>query len=278
MVQDSRITPAREDLAADHLRGEVTAERYATGVMHQVLAGIAPLRTGPSPEAALATELLFGDVFSVYDDKNGWAWGQAAQDGYVGYIPSSMLRPSVFQPTHRLAALRSFLYPAPDMKQPPLDALMLGGRVRIIGTDGDFSCIDGDAWVFTDHLTEVAHSADDFVSVAEQFLGAPYLWGGRSVLGIDCSGLVQIALDAAGIDAPRDTDMQEADVGDLVDAARKRGDLVFWKGHVGIMRDANLILHANATDMLVTSEPLLDLAERLQKGDTGEVTSVRRIT
>lgn len=274
---DPRLTPARADLAADHLRGSVEADRYATGVMHQVLAGVAPLRTGPGADAGLATELLFGEVFSVYDDIDGWAWGQSAVDGYVGYVPSSMLRPSVFRPTHSCAALRTFLYPAPDIKLPPLDALTLGARVNVLETEGAFARIDGDAWISSRHLTPLQDREPDFVATAERFTGAPYLWGGRSVLGLDCSGLVQISLGAAGVDAPRDTDMQEAEVGSLSDNPLARGDLVFWQGHVAIMCNATTVIHASATDMLVVAEPFAALEQRLADGDTGPVTSVKRL-
>ena len=126
------------------------------------------------------------------------------------------------------------------------------------------------------HLAPVASREPDFVAVAERFLGTPYLWGGKTRLGLDCSGLVQIALNACGIRCPRDTDMQVAALGESVaDDSRLRGDLIFWKGHIAIARDETTMIHANAFHMAVAIEPIDQAIVRIRPTD-GEVTSVRR--
>jgi cell wall-associated NlpC family hydrolase len=134
-------------------------------------------------------------------------------------------------------------------------------------------------FIWRAHLAPLEAPAPDFVAVAEALIGAPYLWGGKSSLGVDCSGLVQIALLSAGKEAPRDSDMQEARLGSPVerDAPLRRGDLVFWKGHVGIMRDAETLLHANGTHMLVSSEPLALVRERNLSAGAGDITNIRRL-
>jgi cell wall-associated NlpC family hydrolase len=281
LALDPRVTPVRPDLAAAHLRGQVEAPRYAEGRAAQVIAASAPLRRGPDPNAPLETEALHGESVTVYDERDGWAWAQLERDRYVGYLPGAALgAPSA--PTHRVAALRTHAYPGPSIKLPPRMALSLGARLKIAGREGDFAVSAGGLYVWSRHLAELGSREPDCVAVAERFLETPYLWGGRTSEGVDCSGLVQTALTAAGVAAPRDSDMMEAALGEPItigdpEAPLKRGDLVFWKGHVGIMRDPVTLLHANGWHMKTVSEPLAEARDRIAANGGGKVTSVRRL-
>ncbi len=275
---DRRITPVRADLAADGLRGLVEAPRYVKGRSMQVVEASAPLRRSPASDAPLETEALYGETVTVYDDSEGFAWAQLERDLYVGYLPLAALGAPT-QPTHRVSALRTHAYPGPSIKLPPRLALSLGARLTIARREGDFAVTADGLWLWARHLADVGSTEADFVAVAERFLETPYLWGGRTSEGIDCSGLVQTALTAAGIAAPRDSDMLAA-LGDPVAVDRHalgRGDLVFWKGHVGIMRDAEALLHANGFHMKVVSEPLAEAKTRIAASEGGEVISVRRL-
>jgi cell wall-associated NlpC family hydrolase len=276
---DPRLTPARADLAAAHLRGVVDAPRYADGRRMQVVEASAPLRRSPAPDAPLETEALHGETITVYDEAEGWAWAQLDRDHYVGYLPGAALGAPTEQ-THRVSALRTHAYPGPSVKLPPRMALALGARLAIVRQEGDFAVSDDGLWLWARHLAEVGSNEPDFVAVAELFLETPYLWGGRTSEGIDCSGLAQTALAAAGIAAPRDSDMLAA-LGEPVAVdgpPLARGDLVFWKGHVGIMRDARMLLHANGFHMKVVSEPLEEARARIASTDGGETTTVRRLS
>jgi cell wall-associated NlpC family hydrolase len=278
---DRRFTPARPDLAAAHLKGHVEATMFVEGREMQIVAPIADVRSGPTPDAPLDTQALCGERVTVYEEHEGWAWGQLQRDSYVGYLPAHMLGPDAKAPTHRVTALRTFVYPAPNMKVPPLEALPLGAEVTV-ETDGEYARIAGHGYVYAPHLQPISQHESDFVAVAEKFLGVPYLWGGKTALGVDCSGLVQISLAAAGIAAPRDTDVQARELGaelplsDTLDL--RRGDLVFWKGHVGIMCDEVTLLHANAHHMFVAREPFAEARRRILAKSFGAVTAVRRLS
>lgn len=276
---DRRRTPARDDLAAAHLQGRVAAPRFVEGRPMRVIDEAIALRARPAPDCALDTQALYGEEVVVYAEEEGWAWGQLVSDGYVGYMPADSLRPAPAAPTHRVAAPRTFLYPAPDMKTPALGALPMGALVEIRGQRGAFAQLASGAFVWAAHLVEAVAREADFVSVAERFLHAPYLWGGKTFLGLDCSGLVQIALQAAGVAAPRDTDMMQAEMGELLPEAAPltRGDLVFWKGHVGVMQDETRLLHANGFHMQVVSEPFAEARRRIAEKSHGEVTAIRRL-
>ena len=278
---DPRMTPARGDLAAASLRGVVEAERYVEGETFTVAAEIADLKRAPRHDAPLDTQLLFGETLSVYEEENGWAWVQAERDRYVGYVAMHMLVRGRRRATHRVTANRTFVYPAPDMKQPVLGAIPLDGRVMVEETAGAFARTADHVYVFSAHLTPVETTVPDYVAVAERLLGTPYLWGGKSSLGIDCSGLVQLAASLGGLSMPRDTDMQ-AKIGESVLIGRSleglaRGDLVFWPGHVGIMLDAATLLHANAHQMLVASESLSVARNRIAATTGNEIVNARRI-
>lgn len=281
---DRRVTPARPDLAAESLRGRVAAQRYAAPVSMRVQAEASALRGAPTPEASVDTQALFGERVDVYERTiEGWAWGQLARDGYVGWLAAEDLCADdpAAAPAHRVAVARTFIYPTRSMKAPPLMALPMNALVRAQDDDGAFARV-GQGFVWSRHLAPHDSSEPDFVSVAERFEHAPYLWGGKTWLGLDCSGLIQIALHAAGREAPRDTDMQAAALGaplavtdDL--AGLRRGDLVFWKGHVGVMRDASTLLHANGHHMQVASEPLAQARARIAAGGSfGAITMIRR--
>jgi cell wall-associated NlpC family hydrolase len=278
---DRRLTPARADLAAEHLRGLVDAPRYAQGRGMRIIAASAPLRRSPQADAPLETEALHGESVTVYDEQDGWAWAQLERDQYVGYLPSAALgAPSA--PTHRVAALRTHAYPGPAIKLPPRMALSLGVQLTIVGREGDFAVCEDGLYVWSRSLTERSAHEPDIVAVAELFLETPYLWGGRTSEGVDCSGLVQTALTAAGVASPRDSDVMEAVLGEPVaiddpNAPLVRGDLVFWKGHVGIMRDPATLLHASGWHMKTVSEPLKQARDRIAASGGGKVTSVRRL-
>src|SRR5215470_11753187 len=278
---DPRSTPARPDLAASHLAGKVEAARFVDGQVREVAEPQAPLRRAPSPDAPLDTEALKGERVTIYDsNEEGWSWGQLADDGYVGYLPTSALRDPGPPPTHRVAVPRTLVFPGPSIKLPPLEGLSLGCRLAIRRIEGSLAVTDSNGFVPACHLKPIDTTEPDFVSVAECFLGVPYLWGGRSSLGIDCSGLVQIALTASGMACPRDSDMQENALGaplpidDL--AGLRRGDLIFWKGHVAIVRDERSIVHANAFHMCVAIEPTGEALRRI--ADAGSrVISMKRM-
>jgi cell wall-associated NlpC family hydrolase len=278
---DPRLTPARPDLAAAHLRGQVAADAYVGGRAMYVSTGTADVRHAPSHDAPLDTQALFGEEAMLYEDHEGWGWVQLARDGYVGYIAMAALSEGHTRPTHRVKVNRTFVYPCPDLKLPARRASPLGAAVRVRATQGAFAQIGDNAFVFADHLALIGTKEADFVEAAERFLHVPYLWGGKTSLGIDCSGLVQVSLDAAGIAAPRDTDLQEQALGvplalDL-DLTLKRGDLVFWRGHVGIMQGETTLLHANAHHMLVVSEPLSVARERILAKSAQPVSSIKRL-
>lgn len=223
-----------------------------------------------------------GERVTVYDEQDGYAWVQLGRDRYVGYVPSATLGTAGIAPTHRVTALRTFLYSAPDLKTPPGAYLSMGAGVSPTNTAGDFVQLATGGYVFGRHIGPMDAAEPDFVTVAERIRGAPYLWGGKTSLGLDCSGLVQLALAMAGIDAPRDTDMQQAALGEPVRLAPdlsglRRGDLVFWHWHVGIMQDEGRILHANGHHMAVASEPLAGAERRIRENSYGPITGVRRL-
>ncbi len=265
---DPRLTPYRTDLAADWLEGQVEATRFVVGTAMQVIAPVADVRREPRFDAALDTQALCGDTVTVFEETaEGWAWGQLAADGYVGYLPSSALSKAVSAPTHRVNVPSTFTYTAANIKQQPVESLPLGAGVSGGEETGDFCRLSTGRLIWAMHLSPVDKTADDFVSVCEQLMGAPYLWGGTSAWGLDCSGLISMGLRMAGIDHPRDSDMLEAGFGlahgNFGENTLQRGDLVFWKGHIGVMRDTETLLHANGYHMQAISEPLAGAVERI---------------
>ena len=263
------------------MEGKVTAARFVEGRAYEVIEPQAAVRATPAPDAPLLTEALKGERVTIYDmNAEGWAWGQLAADGYVGWLSANALAPAGAPPTHKVIALRTFAFPGPSIKLPPLEALPLGARLAIARVDERLAVTRSGAYVPVPHLAPLDFLEPDFVAVAERFLGVPYLWGGKTALGLDCSGLVQVALTAAGRICPRDSDMQEAALGAPVlqagEGVLRRGDLIFWKGHVAIVRDRATLIHANAFHMAVAIEPLAEAVARIRDAG-GEITSVRRI-
>lgn len=279
---DRRLTPARPDLAAAHLMGHVVAERYVEGDVMRIAEEAVALSREPSRECSIDTQALYGEEATVYDmTEEGWSWVQLTRDGYVGYLPSEALRKSP-EPTHKVIVPRTLIYPGPNMKLPMTGALPQGAQLHVSQLKDDFAQVPGLGFVWREHLGPLDHAASDFVSVAERFLHAPYLWGGKTISGLDCSGLVQVALHACNIQSPRDTDMMEGTLGSALPlrsdlSGLQRGDLIFWKGHVGIMLDATDLLHANGTFMQVTREPLAVARERIRSKTGGDITSLRRL-
>lgn len=280
MIQtlDPRLTPARPDLAAEHLRGKVKAARFVSGHVLSVVAEVLDLRQEPGPDKPLLTQALHGERVAVYEDEEGWAFVQLARDSYVGYLPAIGLLAQGLAPTHKVNVPRSFVYPGASIKHPVMLALPLGAEVTVQAMEGDFARLREGGFVFARHLAPLSLVVEDWVSVAESFLNAPYLWGGKTWVGIDCSGLVQVALQAGGYEPPRDSDMLQSFASEDVSAQPLvRGDLVFWRGHVGLMRDATNLLHANGHFMQVTSEPLATATARIRATGGGETIAQRQV-
>jgi cell wall-associated NlpC family hydrolase len=278
MALDKRTNPFRPDLAASHLRGEVEADHYADGTFYEVIEPIADLRRSPSPDAALDTQALLGERVTIYEiTEEGWAWGQLDTDKYVGWLPANALATPGAAPTHKVIVPRTLCFPGPNIKLPPIAALPLGATLAVARQVEPFSVTHNGWHVPAGHIAPLSATYRDPVAVAEMLLGAPYLWGGKSSLGIDCSGLVQLSLHAAGIACPRDSDMQEAALGQPIALEEiGRGDLVFWKGHVAIARDARTLVHANAFHMMVATEPTADAVARIAAAGH-KVSAVKRL-
>ncbi len=259
-ILDRRLNAYRADLAEAALKGQVEAARFVEGTPARLAVPVAALRARPDLAVGIDTELLFGEEVTVFDRAGGFAWVKARQDGYVGYLPEAALSDADAAPTHRVVVPRTFVYPGPDLRFPASSAFSMGSLVTVVGeaeTRGTHYHIlpDGRAIVAGHCLPLGSWPSDDYVAIAARFLETPYLWGGRSGFGIDCSGLVQLSLQMTGRSAPRDSDMQASGLGAIISREElRRGDLVFWKGHAGIMEDENTLLHANGHTMTVARE------------------------
>ena len=274
---DPRLTLARAGAAALALEGVQEAAHYLAPEPMQAVFALAAIRREPSRTAEQLDQLIFGERFDVLERQDGWAFGQALRDGYVGWVRLETLVPAALPPTHWVSALRTYAFGEASIKSPPMARLSMNALVRVEGTEGRFARIVGAGHVPERHLSRLGEWATDPAAVALAYLGAPYLWGGRESMGLDCSGLVQQALYACGQAAPRDSD-QQARLGRALDPKELgRGDLVLWRGHVGMMLDEVTLIHANAFHMTVAAEPLAEAVARVMGSDGGEPTGYRRL-
>lgn len=282
---DKRLNAFRPDLADENLRGMVEAERFVSGKPMRIADAVADVRSEPRGDAGITTQVLYGDDVLVFEDYNGWCWIQNERDGYVGYVVDTTLDRRASEPTHIVIAPRTFVYPGSDLKYPRTKALSMGSLVTIAGGEERrgtlYGMLPSGEAVIAKHLVPVDEVTDDHVAVAETLMHTPYLWGGVSGFGVDCSGLVQLSLLMTGLPVLRDTDMQAASIGDLIEPDKdyqnlQRGDFVFWKGHVAMMASHSMLLHASGHTMSVTLEPLRDAIDRIAYL-YGKPTAVRRL-
>ena len=277
MSADPRLTLARPDLASTDLEGVVRAARYVEPRRMRVAVPSAGLRAAPNSQAEQLDQVLFGEAFDVLEETGPFAWGQAVRDGYVGWVEASALASDECEPTHRVSALRTFAFATPSIKSQSFGPLSLHALVRIAQAEGEMLRVEGAGWIPAKHLAPIGADFCEPAATAERFLGTPYLWGGRDSVGIDCSGLIQQALYGAGLTCPRDSDLQAGLGAPVEHAELARGDLVFWRGHVGMMLDAARLIHANAWHMAVEIEPLAGAIERIARRGGGEPTAFRRV-
>lgn len=276
---DPRRHVYREDLADAALKDKVKAQRYVQGELRQIVASAAPVRFTPRFDASLLTEGICGEKAMLFDIEEGWGWIQLESDGYVGYVPMDCLSATIDEPNYHVVSRATFVYPAPDLKRPPIMRLSFNSLVCVVGRDGRFLELSRGGFIFGGHVLPVEEKAKDFVRLAERLIGTPYLWGGRTSNGLDCSALVQLSLAGIGISVPRDTDMQEEEVGQNVPMnldKLQRGDLLFWRGHVGILQSPEWMIHASGHQMEVVVEPVRRAIERISPTH-GDPTSLRRI-
>ncbi|KRS19831.1 C40 family peptidase [Roseovarius indicus] len=274
-MTDPRRHPANGRVAALRLQGKVEAATFVEGTTRRVVVPVADLLREPG--GARDRQLLLGDAVAIYEEREGWAFAEAEKDGYTGYVRADQLS-DVPAPTHRVTARATHLYRSPDFKTRELAALSHGALLTVTGQEGRFAATS-QGFVPSVHLSPVEEMGQDPVDVAEVFLGTPYLWGGNTSYGIDCSGLVQMACLACGIECPGDSDMQEAELGQALpeDAPLQRGDLLFWKTHVAWVANRDTLLHANANSMATSFEPLEAAVNRIEAQGDGPVTSRKRL-
>jgi cell wall-associated NlpC family hydrolase len=269
MMLDRRLNAFRPDLAEASLKGKVEAERFVEGIGARVAVAVVALRPKPDLASGIDTELLMGEEVTIFERRDGWCWIKALSDGYVGYLPETAIKEGAAAPTHIVVPQRTFLYPEPELRKPHAAILSMGSLVHVTGPaearGNHYVVLEDGTAIFAKHVQPIGYNkGGDFVDVALRFIETPYLWGGRSGLGIDCSGLVQLALSMTGRVAPRDTDMQAAGLGQPIEREElKRGDFVFWKGHVAIMEDPETIVHANGHTMTVARENFAAAIERI---------------
>lgn len=277
MSFDSRVTPLRDGIAGRALEGVLPAEVYLDATTLRCAAPAAAIRRAPEAASEQMDQLLFGELFDVIEEEGAFVWGQARRDGYTGFVEAAALVQPEAAPTHRVAALRTYAFAEPSIKTKACGPYSLNALVAVETIENRLAKVTGAGWMAIEHLTPIGRFEGDPAAVAERCLGAPYLWGGRESLGLDCSGLVQQALLACGRGCPRDADMQQALGAAIAREDFGRNDLVFWKGHVAIGLDAERIIHANAHHMAVAIEPLNEALERIKAAGSGEPTAFRRL-
>ena len=275
---DPREHPYKKNVAASYLKNEIVSERYVDGETTKVTASLLPMHCEPDFRATRASELLFGEIFTIYDLTENWAWGQSQTDGYVGFVPAKSLSEELVAATHEVGVLRTYAFSCPNLKSEILTTLHMTSRVLVTCEQGGYYFTDVGGWVPKSHLKRIGDYERDVVKIARKYLGAPYLWGGRSSFGLDCSGLVQLSLAGIGRSVPRDSDQQERSVGKKLDNGlldASPGDLLYMPGHVAMMSTLETVIHSNAFHMSVIEEPLGRLLDRL---DTQKirVSTVRR--
>jgi cell wall-associated NlpC family hydrolase len=275
---DPRVTLVRDGIADARLEGIVKARCFKPARASQAIVSTAALRAAPDPGAEQLDQLLFGEGFDVFEVNGQFVFGQAWRDGYVGWVQAVDLGEQEASPTHWVSALRTFPFAEPSIKAPARGPLSLNALVRVIEESETLVRADRIGWIARAHLSPIGIVFADPAKVALAHLGAPYLWGGRDSAGLDCSGLIQQALLACGVACPRDSDQQQALGAAASPAALERSDLVFWKGHVGMMLDARRLIHANAHHMAVTVEPLARTQARILAKGGGAPIAYRRLS
>ncbi|BEV09830.1 C40 family peptidase [Asticcacaulis sp. DW145] len=278
---DPRMTPFKDGKADQRLQGLMRAETFVVGETLACAAPVSAIRAAPSDSAEQLDQILFGERFRVIERSRDYVWGQALRDGYCGYVREADLSRDWYVPTHYVSTLRSYVFAEPNLKSPIVCALSRNALVSVIGEDGNYAQVNDLGWIYRAHLSDFTDFGHDYVSVAETYLNAPYQWGGRESEGLDCSGLVQQALYAIGQACPRDSDMQ-SQMGEALEIGSDlkglyRGDLVFWKGHVAIMRDEDHIIHANGHHMKTVIEPLREAVDRIEAAGVGRPIAFRRL-
>jgi len=278
VLEDARVTPLRDGVASRSLEGIAKAEVYLDPKAMGCAAPAAGLHRTPDPASEQMDQILFGEVFEVIEEEaGGFVWGQARRDGYVGFVAAGALAAPAPEPTHRISALRTYAFAEPSIKSRASGPYSMNSLVAVEAEEGRLRKVAGAGWVAAEHLAPVGVFETDLAAVAERFLGAPYLWGGRESLGLDCSGLVQQALFACGLACPRDADQQAGLGHEIGRKDFRRGDLVFWRGHVAIALDDTRIVHANGHHMMVAIEPLETALERIEAAGVGRPTAFRRL-
>ncbi|QEW18198.1 Gamma-D-glutamyl-L-lysine endopeptidase [Marinibacterium anthonyi] len=271
-MTDRRFWPANGRVAHESLAARVKGVDLTDGQIRRIGVPVADLFAAPG--GARDKQMLFGHAFNVLEERNGWAFGFDVVDNYVGYLRSDHLH-DMPESTHRVIARSSHIYTLDDIKSPDRTPLSHFSELAVVAETDEFVELTTGGFVPVQHVAPLSWRAEDPATEAERYLGTPYLWGGNSAWGIDCSGLVQTAFYAAGRACPRDSDLQAKAWSDA-EGPLQRGDLVFWKGHVGMMLDDTRLLHANAFHMAVAVEPLDRARERIAAKDFGEITRMAR--
>lgn len=273
-MTDRRFLHANDRVAHSALDGVIASPRFTDGVLMRCGTPWADLRR--APEGPRDKQMVYGRAFRVLDIHDGWAFGFDVVDDYAGYVPADALVEHT-PPTHRVSTPLSHVYSAPNIKSPELHSLSFFSELTVVSLTDDFARLADGGYVPKQHIAPLSWRAEDAAGIAELFLGVPYLWGGNTGAGIDCSGLVQCAVWAYGRACARDSDMQAKDWTEIpLDAEYKRGDVMCWRGHVGMLLDAETLIHANAHHMAVAIEPLKTATDRIKANEFGAVTTVRR--